>query len=92
LRVIRNPDLKAFDPGNELFQENVSSLLSDRHRHRHRHAAFAGRAVARTDEGIDGLIEVGVGHDNHVVLGAAKALDPLSVCAPGRVDVFGDCR
>jgi hypothetical protein len=72
---------------------SVGGLLADRHRHGHRHAALAGRAVGGADQRFDRLVQVGVGHDDAVVLGAAHGLDALPVArVPGRIDVFGDRR
>ena len=48
---------------------------------RDRHAALAGRAVGGADQRVDGLVEVGVGHHHHVVLGAAQRLHALAVAA-----------
>ncbi len=56
------------------------------------HAALAGGAVGGADEGVGGLVEVGVGHDDHVVLCAAEGLDALAVFGAGGVDVLGDGR
>ena len=36
---------------------------------------LAGRAVTGADQRVDRLIHVGIGHDDHVVLGAAEALE-----------------
>lgn len=54
------------------------------------HAAFARRAVRGGDGGVGGGVEVGVGQDQHVVLGAAEGLDALAVGGGGGVDVAGD--
>ena len=56
------------------------------------HAALAGGAVGGADEGVGGLVEVGVGHDDHVVLRAAEGLDALAVRGALAVDVLGDGR
>jgi hypothetical protein len=62
----------------------------DRHHNRKGHAPLAGRTEGRSGEVVDDLVEVRVGHDDAVVLGAAKCLDALPVrCAP-RVDILGD--
>ncbi len=47
-------------------------------------------AVAGADQRVDGLIQVGVGHHDHVVLGAAEALCALAVRGRARVDVLRD--
>ena len=39
---------------------------------------------------VGGLVEVGVGQHDHVVLGAAERLDPLAGRGAGVVDVAGD--
>ena len=90
--IRRGSDLEALDARNEFFDQGVRGLFSDRHRHRDRHAALAGGAVAGADERIDRLIEVGVGHHDHMVLGAAEALHAFALGATGRVDVLGDRR
>ena len=56
------------------------------------HAALAGGAVGGADEGVGGLIEIGVGHDDHVVLRAAEGLHALAVLGAVAVDVLGDGR
>jgi hypothetical protein len=68
--------------GDQLLDQRVGGLLADRHRHRDRHAALAGRAVGRADQRVDRLVEVGVGHDDHVVLGAAQACTRLPFARP----------
>ena len=92
LRVGRRSDLQAFDPRHQFFQQPVCGLRADRHRHRNGHAALAGGAVAGADQRIDGLVEVGVRHHDHVVLGAAETLRAFVVGAGGRVDIFRDRR
>jgi hypothetical protein len=54
------------------------------------HAAFPGGPVAGGDRGVGGGVEVGVGHDDHVVLRPAERLDTLPVGRGGGVDVPGD--
>ena len=92
LRIARGADLEAFHPRDELLEQGVGGLAADRHRHRYRHAALAGRAVAGADQRIDGLVEIRIRHDDHVVLGAAEALHALSLGAAGGVDVLGHGR
>ena len=52
------------------------------------------RSPARAEGGagqiVDDLVEVGVGHDDAVVLGAAEGLHALPVRGAARVDVLGD--
>ena len=62
---------------------------SDRDRHRHRHAALAGRSVGGRHRGVSGEVDVGVREHEHVVLGPAEGLHPLTVGRPGLVDVPG---
>ncbi len=63
---------------------------ADRHGQAAGHAALPGAAVGAGGEGLDGLIDVGVGHDDQVVLRAAGRLDPFAVGRAGLVDVLGD--
>jgi hypothetical protein len=57
---------------------------------RDRHAALAGRAVAGAHGGVGRHVDVGVGQDDHVVLGAAERLHALAVLRSGLVDVARD--
>ena len=79
LAVGGEPDLQRFDARYQLLDQRVGGCFAHRHRDRDGHAALAGRAVARTDQRIDGAVHVGIRHDDHVVLGAAEALHALSV-------------
>ena len=90
LRVGRRTDLEALDARDQLLDQNVGGLLADRHRDRDRHAALACGAVTGADQRIDRLVDVGIRHHDHVVLGAAEALHALSVRGPGRIDVLRD--
>src|SRR5204863_7334801 len=82
--------LQPLDARDQLLDQYVGGLLADGYCDRHRHASLARRAVARTYQCIDSLIHVGVGHHDHVVLGAAKTLHALSVRATSRLDVLRD--
>ena len=66
--------------------------VADGDEHRHGHAALAGRAVGGRDRRIRGAVEVGVGHDDHVVLRAAEGLHALAVRRGALVDRLGDGR
>ncbi len=83
-------DLQAADLRLQLLDQGVGGLLSHRHRDRDRHAALAGGAVGGAHQRIHRLIHVGVGHDDHVVLGAAQRLAALAVEGGGLIDVAGD--
>jgi hypothetical protein len=71
LAVAARPDLECAHPRLEPLDQRVGHLVADRHRHRDRHAALAGGPVGRTHQRVDRLVEVGVGHHHHVVLGPA---------------------
>jgi hypothetical protein len=83
-------------PGDELghpLLDLVDQLVGDgldRDQRRDRHAALTGRAEAGVDGGVGGQVEVGVGQDEHVVLGATEGLDALAVGGAGLVDVLRD--
>lgn len=49
-----------------------------RHRDENGHATFPGRAEGRTDQGVNGLVEVGIRPDHQVILRAAERLDATS--------------
>ena len=82
LGVGGDADPQALDRGDQLLAQRVGGLLADRHHDRQRHAALAGRAEGGADQVIDRLVEVGVGHDDAVVLGAAQAWTRFPCAAP----------
>ena len=90
LRVQAVPDAQLVDALNEPVAQPICRLLADRHRDADRHAPLAGAAVTGADQCVDGLVQVGVGQDDHVVLRAAEALRALAVGGRGRVDVLRD--
>ncbi|ATZ28652.1 hypothetical protein SLAV_34405 [Streptomyces lavendulae subsp. lavendulae] len=92
LGVVGPADPQRADAVLEGGHQAVRRLLAHGHGHGDRHAAFARRAVARADQGVDGLVEVRVGHHDHVVLGPAEALGALAVRGRRGVDVRGDRR
>jgi hypothetical protein len=64
-----------------------SRHIAHQHRHADRHAALAGRAVGRANQGVDRLVNVGVGHHHHVVFRATQGLHAFAVVSAGFVDV-----
>ena len=82
--------LQLLDARHELCHQCIGRRLANGHGNRDRHAALAGRAITRTDQRIDGLVHVGVRHDQHVVLGTAEALRALAVVGGTRIDVMRD--
>ena len=60
--------------------------VPDRHGDAAGHAALAGAAERRGLQRPDGLVEVGVGHDDQMVLGPAGRLHALAVPRAGFVD------
>ena len=91
-RIGAGADLQGADLRLELGHQRVGRLLADRHRDRDRHAALAGRTIGRAHQRIDRLVEIGIGHDDHVVLGAAQRLAALAGAGGGLIDVAGDRR
>ena len=83
-------DFQRFDPGDQLLDQPVGRFLAHGHGHRDRHAALARRAIARTHQRIGGKVHIGVGHDDHVVLGTAKALAAFAVRGCAAVDILRD--
>ena len=72
--------------------DELVSDLADSDEHRHRHAPFARRSVCRRDSGIGRHVEIGVGQDDHVVLGPTERLTALAAARRRLVDVLGDRR
>ena len=54
------------------------------------HAALAGRAVCGTYEGIDGLVNVGIRHDDHVVFGATQGLNTFAMASAVFIQTVGN--
>ena len=83
-------DLQRLDAGLEFFHQRIGGLFAHGDRDRDCHAALAGGAIARAHQRVGCLVHVGVGHDHHVVLGAAQGLHALAVGGAARIDIFGD--
>ena len=66
--------------------------VADGDDHADRHAPLARRAVGGAHRGVGRQVEVGVGQDDHVVLGAAERLHALAVRGAGLVHVASDRR
>ena len=60
------------------------------HEHAACQASLAGVAVGRGYDVRDGLLQYGVWHDDHGVLGPGERLHPLAVGTTVRVDVLGN--
>ena len=91
LRIEARPDLQRRHARRQLLHQPVADI-AHRDGNRDRHAALACRAIARTDQRIGHLVEVGVGHDHHVVLGAAQRLHALIHARARVIDVLADRR
>ena len=63
---------------DEAFDHRIARL-ADGHGHAAGHAPLAGAAEGRRGERFHGLIQLGVGHDDEVVLRAAGRLHALAV-------------
>src|SRR3546814_8942097 len=59
---------------------------------RERHATLARTAESGAGKIVHDGIEIGVGHDNAVVLGATHRLHALAVFGPAPIDVMRDIR
>ena len=57
--------------------------VTDGDKSRDGHASFTSRTEARIDHRVGGKVEVGVGQDDRMVLGAAECLDTLAVQGAG---------
>ena len=90
LRVQAVSDPQLIDAFNKPVAQPVCRFFADRHRDADRHAPFPGAAVTGADQRVDGLVQVGVRQDDHVVLRAAEALRALAVGGRGLVDVLRD--
>ena len=90
--VGRHADAELLDFRPQPVEQRGCGLLTDRHHHRQGHAALPGRAEGRADQIGDGLVHVGVGQHDAVVLGPAHRLDALSSGDAALIDIMGDVR
>ncbi|AEK62597.1 hypothetical protein CFU_2770 [Collimonas fungivorans Ter331] len=88
LAVAARPDLQAARTLND-FRQPGTRLAHQQH-HRIRHAALAGGAECRAQQVVDGLVLVGVGQHDAVVLGAHHALRALAGFAGTAIDMGAD--
>jgi hypothetical protein len=72
-------------------RNDLVCYFADQHGNGDGHATLAGRAICRTDQRIDGLIEVRVRHHDHVVLGATERLHALAAPGAFLIDMPGHC-
>src|SRR5690606_29495804 len=74
------------------FQLGQDALGRVTHQHGYRdgHATFACRAVGGTDQGVHGQVDVGVRHDDQVILGAAQSLDALATDSAHFINTVGN--
>src|SRR2546422_134149 len=82
LRIGSRTDLKGTYLRLEFRDQSISSGVTDRNGDRDCHATLASRSICCTHERVGSFIEIGVRHDDHVILGAAESLASLS--SPGR--------
>ena len=84
-------DLEPLDP---LFHERAQTVggIADADHQRLGHAALTSRAVAGGDRRVGGELHVGVGQDDHRILGGRVRPDALAVGGAGLVDVPTDRR
>ncbi len=92
IRIGRDADAQRLNGGDELCLEPFGRILPDRHHHRQRHAAFARRSEGRTAQVGDGLVQIGVGHDDAVIFRAAHGLHALSSRDAAIIDIMSDVR
>ena len=91
-RIKRGTNFEAFNARNKRLDQTIRRCFTNRNRNRNRHAALARRAIACAHQRVDDLIHIGIGHDDHVVLRATKALHALTGCCATGVDIFGNRR
>ena len=82
--IVGRADLERLDTRLEPVHQRIGDLACDGNRNR--------RTVARADQFIRHLIEIGVGHDDGVVLGSTHGLHALPAGRALRIDIFGDSR
>ena len=88
----RYADAQRLDRGDQLVAQPLRRILAHRHDHGQRHAAFARRAEGGAGQVAHHLVEIGVGHDDTVILRAAHRLHPLARAHAAFIDIMGDVR
>ena len=83
-------DFQLFDPRDQFRDQRIGCRFAHRDRDGDCHATLAGRTVARADQSVSRLVQIGIGHDDHVVLCTAEALHALPVGAAAPIDIFRD--
>jgi hypothetical protein len=90
-RIGSRPQPQGLDTPGQRADEGVAGL-GHGNGDRDRHATLAGRSVSRAHQRIGSARNVGVGHDDHVVLGACQRLNAFAMSGGGDIDVTGDGR
>jgi len=92
MRVVvgRDADAQRRDRGKQLVTQTLGGFLADGDDDGQRHAALARRTEGGARQIVDHLVEIGVGHDDAVVLRAAHRLDALARRDAAIVDVMRD--
>ena len=75
-----------FDTGHHAFGDFVAYG----HRHRQGHTALTGRTECRAQQGINHIVQIGIGQHDGMVFRTAERLAALAVGGGGGVDVFGN--
>ena len=74
------------------FLDQLVGDITHGHRNRDRHAALARGTISRTDQRVHGLIEVGIGHHDQMILRAAERLHAFATRRAGAINVFRNRR
>ena len=91
IAVVRaRADLHLGDLDLERLHDFVGRVITNGHHQRNRHAAFTTGAIGCAHQRVDGVGNVGIGHDDGMVLGPAQRLHALAMFATFGVDVFGN--
>ncbi|MDT4854606.1 hypothetical protein FQZ97_889180 [compost metagenome] len=87
VNTIANPQLVN---ARQQFLDQLVANVTHRHGNGDGHAALARGTVSRTDQCISGLIQIGVRHDDHVVLGTAQGLNALAALSRFTMNVLSN--
>ena len=74
----------------QLLDNGIGCVITDADGYRNRHAAFATGTEGRTHQRADSIVDIGVRHDDRVILCPAQRLHSLAVFRAGGVDVLGN--
>jgi hypothetical protein len=77
LGIVTRSDPKTAYASGQPFGETICRRFADRNCDGNGDSTLPGRSISRAHQGVDGLVEMGIGRDDHMVLGTSQSLASL---------------